>query len=44
MSTTSWITLKTVLMLVLSNIFMTAAWYGHLRYKALPLWTAILTS
>ncbi|NDD91461.1 hypothetical protein EBZ37_05190 [bacterium] len=36
--------MKTVLMLVLSNIFMTAAWYGHLRYKALPLWTAILTS
>jgi uncharacterized protein (DUF486 family) len=36
---------KTVLLLFLSNVFMTAAWYGHL--KALsnrPLWVAILAS
>ena len=35
---------KTVGLLVLSNLFMTAAWYGHLRYKHLPLTTAILAS
>lgn len=27
-----------------SNVFMTFAWYGHLRFKALPLWLAILAS
>lgn len=31
-------------LLVLSNCFMTAAWYGHLRFKAWPLWLAILAS
>jgi uncharacterized protein (DUF486 family) len=25
--------MNTVLLLVASNIFMTIAWYGHLRYK-----------
>ncbi len=24
--------MKTILLLILSNIFMTAAWYGHLKY------------
>jgi uncharacterized protein (DUF486 family) len=33
-----------VLMLVASNIFMTFAWYGHLKYKASPLWLAVLAS
>ena len=33
------------LLLVVSNIFMTYAWYGHLRdFKAKPLWIAILAS
>ncbi len=36
--------LYTVGLLFLSNIFMTFAWYGHLRYKAWPLWIAILVS
>ena len=36
--------LITVLMLTVSNIFMTFAWYGHLKYKAAPLWLAILAS
>ena len=27
----------TIVLLILSNVFMTFAWYGHLRYKALPL-------
>ena len=32
-------------LLVLSNIFMTYAWYGHLKdFKSKPLWIAILAS
>ncbi len=27
----------TILMLAASNVFMTFAWYGHLKYKAAPL-------
>ena len=34
----------TVGLLILSNVFMTFAWYGHLRYKALPLLAAIVIS
>jgi uncharacterized protein (DUF486 family) len=33
--------MRTVLLLVASNVFMTAAWYGHLRHRELPLWIAI---
>ncbi|BAP61622.1 DMT family protein [Methanococcus maripaludis] len=33
-----------VLLLVLSNIFMTFAWYGHLKYKMSPIWIVILVS
>ncbi|MBI2362744.1 MAG: DMT family protein, partial [Elusimicrobia bacterium] len=36
--------MKTVLLLVASNVFMTFAWYGHLRYKGFPLWGVILAS
>jgi len=36
--------LKTVALLSLSNTFMTAAWYGHLRFKGLSLPVAILVS
>ena len=32
------------LLLLISNIFMTFAWYGHLKYKSAPLWIAILAS
>jgi uncharacterized protein (DUF486 family) len=28
-------------MLTLSNLVMNLAWYGHLRFKAAPLWLAI---
>ena len=31
-------------MLCLSNIFMTFAWYGHLKFKSSPLWLVILVS
>jgi hypothetical protein len=33
-----------ILLLVLSNLFMTVAWYGHLRFKSTPLLTVILAS
>ena len=33
-----------VVLLVASNVFMTTAWYGHLKYKATPLWIAVLAS
>jgi|SRR5690606_7291311 len=31
----------TIILLLISNIFMTFAWYGHLNYKSSPLWIAI---
>jgi len=34
----------TVGLLIISNVFMTFAWYGHLRFKNLPLWQAIVFS
>ena len=34
----------TVALLIASNVFMTFAWYGHLKYKQVPLVTAILVS
>jgi uncharacterized protein (DUF486 family) len=34
----------TALLLVLSNAFMTLAWYGHLKYPDSPLWKAVLAS
>lgn len=37
-------TLSPIVMLTLSNIFMTFAWYGHLKFKASPLWIAVLLS
>jgi len=37
-------TMKTVLLLVASNLFMTVAWYGHLRFKGVELWKVILIS
>ncbi|KFA30303.1 DMT family protein [Xanthomonas vasicola] len=33
-----------VLLLLASNVFMTFAWYGHLKYKSTPLMIAILVS
>ena len=33
-----------IAMLVLSNVSMTFAWYGHLRFKLAPLWIAVLVS
>ena len=36
--------MKTVLLLIISNSFMTYAWYGHLKHASWPLWMAILIS
>lgn len=36
--------MRTILLLLLSNIFMTIAWYGHLKQQHMPLWKAILVS
>ena len=33
-----------IVMLVGSNVFMTAAWYWHLRFKEVALWQVILIS
>jgi len=35
---------KTVLLLLCSNVFMTFAWYGHLKFKESPLPTVVLVS
>ncbi len=36
--------IKPVVLLTISNIFMTFAWYGHLRFKNKALWIVILSS
>ena len=36
--------MTTIILLIISNIFMTIAWYGHLKYKNTPLMLAILVS
>lgn len=36
--------MKTIALLTVSNIFMTFAWYGHLKYKDSPLFKVILIS
>ena len=36
--------MTTVLLLVISNTFMTFAWYGHLKYRSLPMVAAVLVS
>lgn len=36
--------LRTIGLLILSNIFMTFAWYGHLKQTGVPLWKAIIAS
>lgn len=46
---TSWLQgvqtpLVTIALLTVSNVFMTFAWYGHLKHKDQPLWLVILVS
>ncbi len=36
--------MTTIVLLTISNIFMTFAWYGHLKYRQAPLFKVILVS
>jgi hypothetical protein len=36
--------LAPIALLLASNVFMTVAWYGHLRFKDYPLWTVVIVS
>lgn len=36
--------MRTILLLICSNVFMTIAWYGHLKYENVPLWKVVLAS
>jgi len=36
--------MRTIILLTISNIFMTFAWYGHLKFKSQALWLVILAS
>jgi len=40
----SWPYLLPILLLIGSNVFMTFAWYGHLRFKEVPLFGVIVAS
>ncbi|RME68820.1 MAG: hypothetical protein D6782_00650 [Alphaproteobacteria bacterium] len=39
-----WSYVAPVLMLMASNVFMTVAWYGHLKFRTAPVLAAILAS
>lgn len=36
--------MTTIILLTISNIFMTFAWYGHLKYRSAPLFLVIVVS
>jgi len=36
--------MKTIILLAVSNVFMTFAWYGHLKFKHSPLWLVVIAS
>jgi uncharacterized protein (DUF486 family) len=36
--------MRTIVLLTISNIFMTFAWYGHLKYRNVPLFKVIVIS
>jgi uncharacterized protein len=38
----NWAMITPILLLLASNVFMTFAWYGQLRYPNAPLWLLIL--
>lgn len=42
--TVPWTAIAPILMLVASNVFMTFAWYGHLKIDHRPLWIIVLVS
>jgi uncharacterized protein len=40
----AWSHILPIILLVCSNLFMTIAWYGHLKYKSVALATVVLVS
>jgi uncharacterized protein (DUF486 family) len=36
--------MRTIILLVISNLFMNLAWYGHLKFRNSALWIAVLAS
>lgn len=36
--------IQTIALLTASNVFMTIAWYGHLKNESIPIWKAIIIS
>jgi hypothetical protein len=36
--------MKTILLLVISNVFMNLVWYDHLKFRSNALWVVILAS
>lgn len=38
------VALQPILLLVVSNVFMTFAWYGHLKFTDRPLWLVVMAS
>lgn len=36
--------MPTILLLIASNVFMTVAWYGHLKFPDRPLWQVVAVS
>ena len=40
----AWSATLPVLMLIASNVFMTFAWYGHLKVEHRPLWLIVVVS
>lgn len=36
--------MRTIILLTISNIFMTFAWYGHLKYRNVALWKIVAIS
>ncbi len=37
-------TIMPIVLLVVSNLFMTTAWYGHLKFPGAALWVAVMIS
>lgn len=44
LSAPSWPAVAPIVLLTLSNVFMTFAWYGHLKFQGAALWVAVLAS
>jgi len=43
-SSISWAHVAPVILLLISNVFMTFAWYGHLKFTDKPLWLVVVAS